>query len=156
MQELKRKGHTIHGLFKDNRNLFNLWKTIKNRCQNPKRKEYKYYGGRGILLCSEWQKAENFVRWALESGYKKGLQIDRINNNGNYEPKNCHFVTCKENCNNRRNALRFVCEGKSLTAEELSQKFNISKRTIYHWNRLFGKEVAVMKCIEVLKKRKGE
>ena len=145
---MKRIGHTIHGLFKDNKNLFNTWKTIRNRCENPKRKEYKYYGGRGIKLCEEWHKGENFVRWALANGYKKGLEVDRIDNNGNYEPSNCRFVTSKENCNNRRNALRFVYERETLTAEELSYKFNISKRTIYYWNRLFGREIAVKKCVD--------
>ena len=92
---------TKHGLKKHP--LYGVWKGIKKRCRNEKEKCYEYYGGRGISVYQEW--IENFIpffKWALENGYKKGLEIDRINNNGNYEPKNCRFITHKENCQNRR------------------------------------------------------
>lgn len=73
------------------------------RCYNPKSTAYKNYGGRGIKVCDEWKNSRvSYVKWCLANGYKKGLQLDRINNDGNYEPSNCRFVTPKENSSNRR------------------------------------------------------
>lgn len=94
--------HTIkHGL--KHHPLYKLWKTIKQRCYNPNNKQYRYWGGRGIIVWEGWKNnPEAFVYWALRNGWSKGLQIDRINNNGNYEPSNCRFVTNTENSRNRR------------------------------------------------------
>jgi len=64
---------------------------------------YYRYGGRGIKVCKEWQKFTVFYKWALESGYQDNLTIDRINNDGNYEPKNCRWSTPKEQAANRTN-----------------------------------------------------
>lgn len=92
---------TKHGL--RGHSLYSVWKGIKKRCHNEKEKCYEYYGGRGIKVCNEWDiDFRTFYDWALTNGYKKELEIDRIDNNGNYEPKNCHFVTHAENCRNRR------------------------------------------------------
>lgn len=147
-------GNKTHGLFKNNKSLFNLWQTIKTRCNNPKRNNYKNYGGRGITLCTEWEKAENFVRWALDNGYKKGLQIDRIDNNAGYSPDNCRFITCKENSNNKRNSVRFTIEGKELTAKEISQKYGVSIYSMYYWRRTLGNNQAVAKAISAWNRRK--
>ena len=84
-------------------NLYRVWANIKQRCNNPNSHNYKDYGGRGITICSEWTNSYiAFRNWALNNGYQEGLQINRINNNGNYEPNNCNFVTGKENTRNRR------------------------------------------------------
>jgi len=95
---------TKHGLRKHK--LYGVWIGMKKRCQNKNEKCYKHYGGRGITVCKEW-KTEFiiFYKWALKNGYQEGLEIDRINNSGNYEPKNCHFVTHAENCQNRRKRM---------------------------------------------------
>ena len=88
--------------------LYIVYYGIKDRCLSFKHKFYKYYGGRGITVCPEWADKEkgfiNFRDWALNNGYQEGLEIDRINPDGNYEPSNCRWVTHKENCNNRRNS----------------------------------------------------
>ncbi len=79
-----------------------IWKGMKQRCLDPKSKYFKYYGGRGITVCKEWQ--DNFIsfyNWAVKAGHKKGLEIDRRNNDGNYCPENCRFVTRIENIRNR-------------------------------------------------------
>jgi hypothetical protein len=75
---------------------------IKQRCNNSNHKQYKDWGGRGISYCKEWELFLNFYNWAMSNGYEEGLQIDRINNDGNYEPNNCRWVTSKVNMNNRR------------------------------------------------------
>lgn len=72
------------------------------RCHNPKSRAFPRYGGRGIVVCEEWKrKPVLFVRWALSNGWKPGLTIDRRNNDGNYEPTNCRFVSRQENNDNR-------------------------------------------------------
>lgn len=88
-------------------------RTIKFRCYNPKSDQYKNYGARGIKVCDEWLNGtEGFYNWAKANGYRRGLQIDRIDVNGNYEPSNCRWVEPKVNARNRRVALVF--DGKTL------------------------------------------
>ena len=77
-----------------------IWRSMKQRCSNPNNKSYKNYGERGITVCDRWLESfENFYNDVIGS-YKKGLQIDRIDNNGNYEPSNCRWVTLQQNISN--------------------------------------------------------
>ena len=77
--------------------LYRTWINMKARCNNPNEQKYKFYGAKGIKLCSEWNKYINFKDWALNNGYSDNLTIDRINVKGNYEPSNCCFILNKEN-----------------------------------------------------------
>lgn len=96
---------TKHGMCK-NRPLYSCWFNMINRCSNSKSQSYKYYGARGIKVCPEWKNIKTFCDWAIGHGYKDDLEIDRINTDGNYEPKNCRFVTKQVNCLNRRDRKR--------------------------------------------------
>ena len=83
--------------------LYSVWAGIKSRCNNKNAPGYKYYGKRGIKVCKEWlSDSKAFIKWGEANGYKKGLQINRIDNDGNYTPGNCNFVTPGENFRNNR------------------------------------------------------
>lgn len=78
--------------------LYNIWVTMRQRCNNKNDKHYHRYGGRGIKVCDEWQHDYPAFRdWARSHGYDDTLSIDRIDNDGNYCPENCQWITISEN-----------------------------------------------------------
>lgn len=96
----------------NDKHLYAVWNGIKQRCNNPNNSSFHNYGGRGIKICDSWANCyENFYEWAMNNGYKKGMQIDRINNDGNYEPKNCRFVNREIQANNKRNIKLYTING---------------------------------------------
>lgn len=116
---------------------------IKNRCNNPKNKFYKIYGERGIKVCEEWMDKKNghynFQRWAIESGWKETLSIDRIDINGNYEPSNCRWATPREQAINRRTTILTTINGVTKTTQEWAEQIGITERAFlnrieYGWN----------------------
>lgn len=96
-----------HGLSKKHYKLYNVWSGIKRRCYNPRQKSFKDYGAKGIRMCDEWiNDFKTFCEWSLNKGYKEGLEIDRINSKGNYEPFNCRFITKQENTTKANKGLK--------------------------------------------------
>jgi len=81
--------------------LYGCWVGMKERCDNKNRRFYHRYGGRGITYCKEWENFEPFMDWALANGYSDGLTLDRINNDGNYEPSNCRWATQSQQSYNK-------------------------------------------------------
>ena len=101
---MRKKASTLNGYSIEK--LHGVWNTMKQRCQNPKSRDFKYYGLRGISVCDAWQDYMVFRSWALASGYKEGLTIDRVDPNGNYTPDNCRWISIQEQQRNRRPASK--------------------------------------------------
>ncbi len=102
--------------------LYGVWSGMKNRCSQKTSKGYENYGGRGISVCDEWQSDFiPFQQWALANGYAEGLEIDRKDNDGNYEPSNCHWVEPVVNQKNRRITRWGTAFGETKTITDWSQ-----------------------------------
>lgn len=91
----------------DRGRLLYIWSAMKQRCENPRHRQFKDYGGRGIQLCPEWSESfEAFATWSLTHGYSRDLSIDRCDNDGDYCPENCRWATAVMQRNNRRDSTR--------------------------------------------------
>lgn len=104
---------------------------MKERCTNPNCKSYHRYGGRGIKVCDEWMKDFSaFESWALSHGFKPELKLDRIDNDGDYCPENCKFVTNKENCQHKGNTRYYTLNGKTQNLSQWCNEMNIPFATV--------------------------
>jgi hypothetical protein len=112
---------------------------MHQRCYNPRAKRFNTWGGRGIKICEEWKKDFlAFRKWALENGYQDNLTIDRIDNDGNYEPSNCRWATNKEQCNNTRNTIRLTIDGVTKTLIDWEKESPVSRSTIRQRVQRYG------------------
>lgn len=145
----KEKGHGIRdkscGCFRTkhkegNTRLYGIWKCMKARCINPNDPAYKNYGGRGITICNEWIDYIPFRDWANTNDYQKNLTIDRIDNDGNYEPDNCQFITREKNAQKRQNLklninlarkIREIYKTEKYTQKQLGTKYQVNQSTIH-------------------------
>jgi len=100
------------------------------RCTNPKAAHYRNYGARGISICTEWRDFKTFHAWAIANGWAEGLEIDRRDNNGNYEPSNCRWVTHAENNLNKRTNRLVTYAGQTKTLKEWSDLTGLRYKTI--------------------------
>jgi hypothetical protein len=118
--------------------LHNIWRGMRNRCKLDSYIDYHRYKGRGIKVCEEWDNSFTaFMVWALNNGYSEGLQIDRINNDGNYEPSNCRFVSAEINANNKSITRRVNYKGSMVAIIPLLRAKGIPEiHTDTIWNRI--------------------
>lgn len=86
----------VHGEARKTR-LYRVWANMRRRCESPTADNYRWYGGKGVKVCAEWQEYAPFRAWAMAHGYSDKLTIDRINVDGDYSPDNCRFVTIQQN-----------------------------------------------------------
>lgn len=121
----KYKKYHRHGLSKHP--LYKIYYGIINRCRNKNEKCYKHYGKRGIIC--EWETFISFYE-DMKDNYRDGLEIDRIDVNGNYCKANCRWATRKEQMNNYRNNIVFTHKNKKYKLSEFSEKFNINRSTL--------------------------
>lgn len=134
---------TKHGEGGSNRNtrtkLYQVWATMVSRCRWKAGPVFHHYGGRGITVCDAWRDFKAFRSWAIQNGYKEGLQIDRINNDAGYQPENCRWVPQQVNAQNKRvtklsaakvKAIRISHQAKIMTRKEMADFFGVCGETI--------------------------
>lgn len=111
--------------------LHRIWCGMKTRCNNPQNEGYVSYGERGIFVCDEWNIYTDFKKWALGNGYTETLSIDRIDNNGNYEPNNCKWTTSREQSRNKRNNHTICIDGSTMCVMDWCNALGIIKSNAY-------------------------
>lgn len=127
--------------------LNDIFRNMKRRCYNPKNKQFKDYGGRGIKLCDKWNNREivnlgrsgrftkgwlAFQEWALTHGYNDSLTIDRLDNDKDYCPENCRWVSRKIQQNNKRNNRIIIYKGKSQTLAQWCDELCLNYHTVFY------------------------
>lgn len=126
------RGNYKHGM--RHTRIYDIWRSMRQRCSNPNNIRYSIYGGKGIKVCHEWELFENFYNWSILNGYKDYLTIDRIDYDGDYDPQNCRWVTQRVQQNNRSNNRYVEFNGQSHTLGEWSEITGLKLGTI--WFRL--------------------
>lgn len=123
------KSKITHG--KTNHKLYRKWQDMLNRCRNKKVDRYPNYGGRGIIVCKEWENSfESYFNWCISNGWEGELQVDRIDNNGNYEPSNCRIVTSHQQHFNKQNTFYVLVDDKKYCLAEILNNNNMQNK--YH------------------------
>ena len=112
---------------------YNSWSSIKRRCLDAKNKRFEKYGGRRISLCEKWFKFNNFL--ADMGDRPEGMSIDRIDNNGHYEPGNCRWATNTQQQRNKSNNHCLTLNGRTQAAAAWAEELGLKKMTIIHRKR---------------------
>lgn len=124
--------------------LYSIWKSMRQRCSaNPNNPNYERYSGRGIKVCDEWQKFEPFQDWALANGYDENAPfmkctLDRINNDGDYEPSNCRWADNATQQRNRRKTVKLSYKGETKALTEWCERFGLNIKTCYNRLHTYG------------------
>lgn len=133
--KINAKNRTIHGesnvKFSNCTRLYRIWSGIKTRCTNQNNHSYKNYGLRGVKLCESWNSFLSFREWSLGNGYSENLELDRIDNNGNYEPTNCRWATRKEQAGNTRKNRVITIDGKTMIFADWLIELGLYKSNVY-------------------------
>jgi len=124
-KEVSVKKFTTHNMSRSR--IYHIWNGINMRCRNKNEPDYKYYGSKGIKVCDEWITFIGFYNWAKNSGYKKNLTIDRIDNNKGYYPENCRWATIIQQNRNKTNLIKY----NGMCASEISIKLGGKPCLIY-------------------------
>lgn len=135
-----------------NTRLYEIHRAMKRRCYDDRVKKYKNYGAKGIKVCDEWLNSlESFANWSYNNGYNDNLTIDRIDNNGNYEPNNCRWVNQYTQQNNRTNNIQVEYQGKIQNISQWSKELNISYSKLY--NRVVKKNMTIENILKEFKEK---
>jgi hypothetical protein len=118
-----------HG--KSSTRLHRIWSAMRARCHNKNSHEYFRYGGRGISVCEEWRNSfEAFYDWSMRNGYADNLSIDRINNDGNYEPSNCRWATNRVQASNKRTTRLIEYKGEKKMLMDWAETLKLNYHTL--------------------------
>lgn len=121
-----------HGL--SNTTEYHTWNDMRRRCFNPKHPHFKYYGGRGITACEEW--ANDFLAFLADMGKRpEGMELDREDNDGNYEPSNCRWTTREKQNENRRATIRLTFQGRTQLLKDWAKEIGLSYDCIKQRNK---------------------
>lgn len=121
---MKRRPPHYHRLYK-------IHAHMKERCYDTNNKDYHMYGGRGIKICDEWlNDVTTFYNWAMDNGYKENLTIDRTDNNDDYKPSNCTWVTKKQQARNTRRNRMITINGETKCLAEWCEILNLKYHTV--------------------------
>lgn len=121
-----------------------VWSDMKRRCHSPGRRGYERYGARGISVCERWLHGDGtrngFECFVADMGVRpfRDHQLDRIDNDGNYEPGNCRWATREQQDYNKVNTFRFTAFGREWTAAEAEREYGIRRQLIAHRIRVAG------------------
>lgn len=139
------KYKTTHG--KRNTRLYKIWTGMKDRCLNVNSNNFKNYGARNINICKEWKDDYiQFHNWSISNGYKEGLTIDRIDNDGDYEPNNCRWVSAEKQSRNKRDTIKIRYNNKEYCLAELSRVVEIPESTLrYRYHKGYRGEKLIQK-----------
>jgi hypothetical protein len=133
-------GHCTNGII--SREWF-TWKQMRNRCDNPNSKLYHRYGGRGITVCERWKGRDGFAKFFQDMGVKpEGLTLERINNDGNYEPSNCRWATRVEQTLNRITNILLEHSGTKQCISAWARQLNIPYTSFRYKLQKQGKTLA--------------
>lgn len=119
-------------IYKTGTKLYTAWYNMLSRCTKESNKDYKYYKAKGIKVCDEWLNYDNFALWAYANGYNDNLTIDRVDNNGNYEPSNCRWVDMKTQSINKSNTRYITYKGQTKSMKEWSEHLNIPYKKLQY------------------------
>lgn len=129
-RQMRKESATVHG--KSNTKLYNIWRGMRQRCGAAYSHAFKWYGQRGIAVCKEWDEFETFYKWSMENGYSEGLSLDRINNDGDYEPDNCRWTAQETQSRNRSNNINITYNGETHCLWDWAKITGIKPGTLYY------------------------
>lgn len=136
---------------------YRIWNTIKQRCYNPRNREYDVYGGRGIKMCNRWLGDAGFENFYNDMGQRpcedngRPYQIDRIDNSKGYSPDNCRWATARANQQNRRNNKKTFLYGDEMCLTEICRVLSLKRTTVSEAIRLRGLPIedAIVHCLSI-------
>ena len=143
--------------------IYNSWMNMKGRCFRVTHPKYSRYGGRGITVCDEWLDIKTFYEWAKSNGWFSGSSIDRIDNNGNYCPENCRWVSMSENARKKRTTKLSIDQANQIRKKidagedmyDIAKEYGVVHGTIWFIKNNFT-HVHDMECTKMLDKRKNK